>query len=189
LTSGCVKSEAQAQTHLSEVAANALPAATVTYYAGTAQLLNLRSGQTTQEKDIIARTVDPSAGTIVELLCGSAPNRPTFNSPVYMQVQGTSVRMSDTPDMDHPQVLRGTGTVAGPAWNWNYLTFNMTYATPQGSFTIIDANFVLPDESIVARKQIYDASGAPLELFDETVTKIDDATYQAAFAAMNCPTN
>jgi hypothetical protein len=160
----------------------------VAYYAGTAQILNLASGQTTTEQEVVVRTLDRAAGMMSEVLCGKPAGGPAFVSPVYMQVWRDSLVIADTPDVAHPKRLSGTGSVSGPAWHWTYLSFDMTYETPQGTFSVRDANFVLPGEAaIVARKQIFDQNGWPFELFDLTAKKIDVQTYGAMAKAMGCP--
>src|SRR5215813_1131201 len=95
---------------------------TTIYYSGTAQILNMFSGQQTTEKLIMKRIVDPAHSTIVELACGQAPGKPTFQSPMHLTISGNQVKLSDTTGT--PNKVSGVGTVHGQPWNWNYLEFS-----------------------------------------------------------------
>lgn len=154
----------------------------ILYYAGPAQVLNLMSGVSSSQDVIMVRTVDSDSSLISEIACAKSSGAAAIVSPVYMKVSGTTLKMADTEDVDHPNQLMGTGTVSGQAWNWNYLTFSMTWTN---GVKVEDANFLVGNV-IAGRKQLFLPNGQPLELYDINMTTIDQTTYEKAFWSMKC---
>src|SRR5689334_18534866 len=68
------------------------------------------------------------------------------------------------PDFEKPNKLKGTGSLSGKDWDWNFLSFSMNYQScpsPQCSSRVADVNLVVRGqrddgvsfEQLIARKQ------------------------------------
>lgn len=146
--------------------------------------MHLPAGQLTTEEVLLAKTLDQKNSLITEIACIKSPGQSSYLSPIYMKVTGNSLQIADTPDVDHPKKVSGTGTVSGPDWNWTYLKFSMLYIP--FSAPVEDVNFVTPTQ-LIARKMIFQSDGTPIQLYDLEMDLIPPNEYQSHYSEMGCP--
>lgn len=160
----------------------------ILYYYGIANLTDLQSGRTSNEKILLKKSLLPSKNLIVEVACTQEPGQPAQISPVYMVVTGNRLVISDSEDLKSKK-LTGTGQVTGSSWAWEYLYFSMKFETPGGTVGIEDWNFSV-GKKLLARKQIFFRDNPlPIQLWDVETTEITHAEHERVFAEMGCPTN
>jgi hypothetical protein len=160
-------------------------AATTLLYTGTARIMNLKSGEITNQGVFLKKTLDSANKLLTEVACVTSPNQPALISPVYMKVDGNKITaISEKSTFDGQ--LTGTGDVRGEVWNWSYLKFSMLWNYGNGhNVRVEDGNFVVRD-LLVARKQIF-ADGDPVQLWEVQAKATDAATFNAAVKAAGCP--
>ena len=148
----------------------------VLYYYGMANLTNLQNGKFSSERLLLTKSMLPSKNMIIEVACTKAEGKPAQISPVYMDVTGDRLLISDSEDMKSKK-LTGTGEVVGTSWAWEYLYFSMKFETPGGSVGIKDWNFVVGDK-LIARKQIFFRDNPiPIQLWDVDTTSITQTIF------------
>jgi len=157
------------------------PARQDLFYYGSARILDLFSGGTNTQKVLLEKIIDPQAGMLIETACFQEHGKAPGSSPVYMKVSGSSVTISDTLAADKPGKLTGTGILHGRNWDWNYLEFSMNFS----GVKIEDVNFVIKNK-LIARKKIFMANGAPIQLWETEMTVIKPEEYQKRFKDMGC---
>jgi len=150
------------------------------FYYGDARVLDLSSGRTETQKILLEKIVDPQAGLLTEIACFQEPGKPPRISPVYMKVDGSSVTISDAADGKSGR-LTGTGLLHGSGWNWNFLEFTMSIF----GVRVEDVNFVVKDK-LIARKRIFLASGAPVQLWETEMTATTPEAYQERYKKLGC---
>jgi hypothetical protein len=159
--------------------------ATTLLYTGTARIMNMKSGEITNQGVFLKKTLDSANKRLTEVACVTSPNQPALISPVYMKVDGNKITaISDKSTFDGQ--LTGTGDVRGEAWNWSYLKFSMLWNYGNGhTVRVEDGNFAVKD-LLVARKQIF-ADGDLVQLWEMEGKATDGATFDAAVKAAGCP--
>jgi hypothetical protein len=127
--------------------------ATTDYYEGTSTAL-LPTGRSVPNGVILARrTVDPSAGTIVEQVVSDDRRRPPAEVVIEMRVEGKSftMRMADGSPL-------GEGTLDGEPWRWS--VWRSTSRLPGG--LRVESVDTLSGGVLVAHKTIFGADGAAM---------------------------
>src|ERR1043165_8509210 len=101
-------------------------AASTLLYTGTARVMNLKSGEITNQGVFLKKTLDSANKLLTEVACVTSPKQPAIISPVYMKVDGNRITaISEKSSFDGQ--LTGTGEVRGEVWNWSYLKFSMLW--------------------------------------------------------------
>ncbi len=181
---------------LNASAAHAELSPDLSFYGGDARLTSLVTGQVSTEKVLMARTVDPAAGRIVEIACIKESGKPAQLSPAYISISGNTVTSMSSTEDGEQSAFSGAGTLSGQPWQWNYLKFIMTFPLPpaHGYLRIEDANFITPTQ-FIARKQLffissYDSTqtATPVQLWDAELVSMTSEQYSAAYSEMGCPT-
>ena len=129
------------------------PQPTTNYYEGTSTAL-LPTGRSVPNGVILARrTVDPSAGTIVEQVVSDDRRRPPAEVVIEMRVEGKSftMRMADGSPL-------GEGTLDGEPWRWS--VWRSTSRLPGG--LRVESVDTLSGGVLVAHKTIFGADGAAM---------------------------
>jgi hypothetical protein len=141
---------------------------TTDYYEGTSTAL-LPTGRSVPNGVILARrTVDPSAGTIVEQVVSDDHRRPAAENVIEMRVQGRSftMRWADGSSL-------GEGTLDGDAWRW--LVWRSTSHLPGG--LRVESVDTLSGGALVAHKTIFGADGAVMLRTTEQLSPISAARF------------
>jgi len=162
---------------------NAPPAKTIQYFSGQSRITNLITGQTGTQDLILIRVIDPLSSMITEIACFKDGNKPAAVSSVYMRVDGQNLTLADTSDVDHPDQLRGTGSVWGKPWNWSYLKFSFIHSS---GVRIEDGNWIVGNK-IIARKQLFLPNGMPLQLWEAEIPQVDEIIFKTLQQQMECP--
>lgn len=142
---------------------------TTDYYEGTSTAL-LPSGRSVPNGVILARrTVDPSAGTIVEQVVSDDRRRPPAEYVIEMRVQGGSFTMRVA---DSSSAL-GEGTLDGDPWRWP--VWRSTSRLPGG--LRVESVDTLSGGVLVAHKTIIGADGAVMLRTTEQLSPISAARF------------
>jgi hypothetical protein len=166
--------------------------AKTSYYGGEVRLISLSSGQASNQKILMARTLNPTSNIIVEVACIQSPGQPAQVSPTYISVTGASAALSDSPPPAASKTFTGTGMLHGRPWAWDYLTYTIHFPLPAGQLRIQDDNLITPTQ-FVARKQLFYTSTSepaqaevPIQLWDTEMNSLDISAYQSTYNAMGC---
>lgn len=141
---------------------------TTDYYEGTSTAL-LPTGRSVPNGVILARrTVDPSAGTIVEDVVSDDHRRPPSEVVIEMRVHGTSftMRMADGSSL-------GEGTLDGDPWQWP--VWRSTSRLPGG--LRVESVDTLSGGALVAHKTIFGADGAVMLRTTERLSPTSAARF------------
>jgi hypothetical protein len=142
--------------------------ATTDYYEGTSTAL-LPTGRSVPNGVILARrTVDPSAGTIVEQVVNDDRRRPPAEYVIEMRVQGRSftMRAADGSSL-------GEGTLDGDPWRWR--VWRSTSRLPGG--LRVESVDTLSGGVLVAHKTIFGADGAVMLRTTEQLSPISATRF------------
>jgi hypothetical protein len=179
-------------TLISGVTTKAMASAQIADYGGEVRLISLSTGQSSKQKLVMTRTVDPSESLIIEDACIQSPGQPAQRSPTYILISGDTATLSDSPPPATSKTFTGTGALYGKAWSWNYLKYTIHFPLSNGSLRIEDDNFITPTQ-FIARKQLFftptggpPQSETPVQLWDAELHPLTPQEFQAAFVAMGC---
>jgi hypothetical protein len=118
---------------------------------------------------LIRKSVLPSQGKFIEIATTMGPDAKLSDFEMVMKVEGTQVSVSDDQGS-----IEGTGTLSGPDWAWNVLTFTLVSKTNGAKIT--DVNYITPD-SLIARKTIFTPSGTPVMLMEVDALRTSESAY------------
>jgi len=162
-----------------------LPAKSIVYYYGEPQMTNLSTGEITSQKVLFQRITDPASGFILEDAYSVTVKSACTHSPAYIVLgKDGAVNLTDVIDGSSKPTFHGIGTVAGNPWLWNHLKFSIAFSN---GMRIEDDNFILPDQTLTARKQFFhERATSPFMLYDGSYFVIDKEQYTKLFQQMDC---
>jgi hypothetical protein len=153
-------------------------------YQGTARIITLSDGSEAREQVLLKKIYSPKASILTEIACFKGYGKPAALSPVFMKVNGNTMRISDKADFN-PGKISGSGELQGPNWDWTYLKWSMQYQMPGGLATVEDANFVVGNQ-LIGRKQML-FNGRPFQLWDIEMTELTRSDFDLQVKALGCP--
>jgi hypothetical protein len=152
-------------TSLSRAAAG--PAQTI-YYIGEASTTGA-DGSVDRHHYLIARTLDPSAGTIAETAVTFTRGAYAENSTV-MKVDGNHISLT-------AGTSEGKGELTGKPWEWTFLRLEINI--PQAGLQIVDYNFLAEYRTSIQGHKDFIRRGTLLSQEDVVLHAVDQASYQA----------
>lgn len=143
------------------------------YYIGEA--ITTKGAEVTRHPYINIRNVDQYSGKIFETVISFQENGFSQDESV-MVITGDKFTMS-------AGTVTGSGTLVGPAWNWNYLIGEFNSSGPGYRMRIVDYNLFAGESTIMAHKDFYLTLGnGPEKLFqreDVILQQVDQQTFAA----------
>lgn len=146
------------------------------YYAGEARLSSEAGQSLGSQVILLEKTHDRDNSLIVERAIVVKPDRSVEEYTMTMKVSGGSFTLKDDRN-----TVQGSGTLAGPAWNWTY--FKATYQSGNG-VRIEDENYMADPSVLVARKRISDPDGKVLTYMDVTLKSVTPRTFEILAASL-----
>lgn len=172
------------------LAVNAAATAQTSYFGGDVRVISLTSGQASNQKLIMARTIDPISSLIIEDACVQTSGQPAQHFSTYIIISGNTATLSDSAPPTSSKTFTGTGTLYGQPWEWNYMHYTINFPLQNESVKIADDNFITPTQ-FIARKQLFykqnDSSPeTPTSLWDAELNLMTLQDYQSVYSAMGC---
>lgn len=126
---------------------------------------------------LLRRTLRSSAGLIEEVLVSSdhRPNHPARKFIVEMFVEEGEFKMRETQG-----AFNGTGKLIGSPWHW--VGWSSTSILPDG--TRVESEDTLYEQTLVARKTVFNPTGAVQIKIEETLEKINESEFDTREKAM-----
>lgn len=151
------------------------------YFYGQARIITLAAPLQADRTPmlLLKKATLPAQGLIVETATTVDDHGKMKDHVVSLKVDGNRLTITAADDS-----IDGTGSLSGPAWNWNLLQFSMT--TRRGKVRIEDVNYRTPDR-LIARKVISLPDGRPFMLWDVEARQISRAEYDRRYAEMHAP--
>ena len=148
-------------------------AAETIYYIGEATTTGA-DGSVDRHTYLIARTSDPSAGTIAERAVTFTRGAYAEDSSV-MKVDGNRVSMT-------AGGIEGKGELTGKAWEWTFL--RLEFDVPQAGLKIVDYNFLADYRTSVQGHKDFIRGGKLVSQEDVVLHAVDQAAYEAKRAEL-----
>jgi len=143
------------------------------YYMGEASTTGA-DGSVDRHTYLVARTSDPSAGTITEQAV-------TFTRGAYaegssiVKVDGTHISMT-------AGGMEGKGELTGKPWEWTFL--RLEFDVPQAGLKIVDYNFLAEYRTSIQGHKDFIRGGRLVSQEDVVLRAVDRATYEAKRAEL-----
>ena len=139
------------------------------YYVGEAKLSDPSGKVYGSQVILLEKVLDPDNSVFVERAIVVKPDGKAEEFTMNHKVKG------DTFTLDDPKgMVKGSGTLFGPAWKWTY--FKATYRSTNGA-RIDDENFMTDPNVLVARKKLTGPDGKVIGFMDGTAKSITPQTF------------
>ena len=138
------------------------------YYIGEASTTGA-DGSVDRHTYLIARTSDPSAGTIAERAVTFTRGAYAETSSV-MKVDGNRISMT-------AGAIEGKGELTGKPWEWTFL--RLEFDVPQAGLKIVDYNFLAEYKTSVHGHKDFIRGGKIESQEDVVLHAVDKAAYEA----------
>ena len=139
------------------------------YYVGESKLSDASGKPWTSQVILLEKTLDPDHSVFVERAVVVKPDGSAEEFTMNHRVTGNTFTLDDPKGM-----VKGSGTLFGPAWKWTY--FKGTFQATNGA-RIDDENFLTDPNVLVARKQISAPDGKVIGFMDITLKSITPQTF------------
>jgi hypothetical protein len=139
------------------------------YYVGEAKLSDPSGKVYGSQVIVLEKVLDPDNSVFVERAIVVKPDGKAEEFTMNHKVKG------DTFTLDDPKgMVKGSGTLFGPAWKWTY--FRGTFEATNGA-RIEDENFLADPSVLVARKKISAPDGKVIGFMDVTLKSVTPQTF------------
>ena len=139
------------------------------YYVGESKLSDPSGKPYSSQVILLEKVLDPDNSVFVERAIVVKPDGKTEEFTMSHKVKGSTFILNDTKGM-----VKGSGTLFGPAWKWTY--FKGTFEATNGA-RIEDENFMADSSVLVARKKISGPDGKTIGFMDITAKSITPQTF------------
>src|SRR5262245_11426682 len=139
------------------------------YYVGEAKLSDPSGKDNGSHVILLEKVLDPDNSIFVERAVVVKPDGKAEEFTMNHRVKGNTFTLDDTKGM-----VKGSGTLFGPAWKWTY--FKGTFEATNG-VRIEDENFLADPSVLVARKKISAPDGKVIGFMDITAKSITPQTF------------
>jgi len=139
------------------------------YYIGEASTTGA-DGSVDRHTYLIARTSDPSAGTIAERAVTFTRGAYAEDSSV-IKVDGNRISMTTATGIE------GTGELTGKPWEWTFL--RLEFDIPRAGMKIVDYNFLAEYRTSIHGHKDFIRGGKLVSQEDVVLHAVDQATYEA----------
>ena len=139
------------------------------YYIGEASTTGT-DGSVDRHTYLIARTSDPSAGTIAERAVTFTRGAYAEDSSV-IKVDGNRISMTTATGIE------GRGELTGKPWEWTFL--RLEFDIPRAGMKIIDYNFLAEYRTSIQGHKDFIRGGKLVSQEDVVLHAVDQATYEA----------
>jgi hypothetical protein len=146
------------------------------FYVGEVKLSDASGRPSSSQVILLEKTLDPDNSVFVERAIVVKPDGKAEEFTMNHKVKG------DTFTLDDPKgMVKGSGTLFGPAWKWTY--FKGTFEATNGA-RIEDENFLADPGVLVARKKISGPDGKAIGFMDITLKSIMPQTFTILSSAL-----
>ena len=139
------------------------------YYVGESKLSDPSGKVYGSQVILLEKVLDPDNSVFVERAIVVKPDGSAEEFTMNHKVTGNTFILNDTKGM-----VKGSGTLFGPAWKWTY--FKGTFEATNGA-RIEDENFMADPSVLVARKKISGPDGKTIGFMDITAKSITPQTF------------
>jgi hypothetical protein len=139
------------------------------YYVGESKLSDPSGKVYGSQVILLEKVLDPDNSVFVERAIAVKPDGKAEEFTMNHRVKGNTFTLDDTKGM-----VKGSGTLFGPAWKWTY--FKGTFEATNG-VRIEDENFMADPSVLVARKKISGPDGKTIGFMDITAKSITPQTF------------
>jgi hypothetical protein len=139
------------------------------YYLGESKLSDASGKPYSSQVILLEKTLDPDNSVFVERAIVVKADGKAEEFTMNHKVKGGTFTLEDPKGM-----VKGSGTLFGPAWKWTY--FKGTFEATNGA-RIEDENFLADPSVLVARKRISAPDGKIIGLMDITAKNITPQTF------------
>lgn len=143
------------------------------YYIGEASTTGA-DGSVDRHAYLVARTSDPSAGTIAERAVTFTRGTYAEDSSV-MKVDGNRITMT-------AGAIEGKGELTGKPWEWTFL--RLEFEIPRATLKIVDYNFLAEYRTSVQGHKDFIRGGKLVSQEDVVLHAVDQAAYEAKRAEL-----
>jgi hypothetical protein len=139
------------------------------YYVGESKLSDPSGKPYTTQVILLEKVLDPDNSLWVERAIVVKPDGKAEEFTMNHRVTDITFTLDDPKGM-----VKGSGTLFGPAWKWTY--FKGTFEATNGA-RIEDENFMADPSVLVARKKISGPDGKTIGFMDITAKSITPQTF------------
>ena len=139
------------------------------YYLGEFKLSDPSGKPYASQVVLMEKTLDPDHSVWVERAIVVKPDGKAEEFIMNHKVKGNTFTLDDTKGM-----VKGSGTLFGPAWKWTY--FKGSFEATNG-VRIEDENFMADPSVVVARKKLTGPDGKVIGFMDGTAKSITPQTF------------
>jgi hypothetical protein len=139
------------------------------YYVGESKMSDPSGKPYTSQVILLEKTLDPDNSVFVERAIVVKPDGKAEQFTMNHKVKDNTFTLDDPKGM-----VKGSGTLFGPAWKWTY--FKGSFEATNGA-RIEDENFMADPSVLVARKKISGPDGKTIGFMDITAKSITPQTF------------
>jgi hypothetical protein len=146
------------------------------YYLGESKLSDPSGKASGSQVILLEKVLDLDNSVFVERAIVVKPDGKAEEFTMNHKVKGNTFTLDDPKGM-----VKGSGTLFGPAWKWTY--FKGTFEATNGA-RIEDENFMADPSVLVARKKISAPDGKVIGFMDITAKSITPQTFTILSASL-----